>query len=69
MSRKPDVLAAAPALPATSIDFNKFHDAIAAGKTAEEAIAKADLTPAPEPEQPDPAGGATQAEPASETAE
>lgn len=38
-------IAVAPALPPTSLDFNALHDAIADGKTGEEAIAIADLTP------------------------
>lgn len=45
MARKPetsnDVLATAPVMPAASVDFNALNDAIAAGKTADEAIAAA----------------------------
>lgn len=55
MARKPDVLAVAPALPSGSVDFNAFHDAIARGATAEQAIAagagnKPEPKPAPEPD-------------------
>lgn len=51
MARKPEVLAVAPALPSGSVDFNAFHDAIAAGATAEEAAA-AGAGKQPEPETP-----------------
>lgn len=60
MAKQPEPLAVAPNMPATSIDFNALHDAVSKGKTAEEAVAAADLTPpvvaapepAPEPEVP-----------------
>lgn len=45
-------LAVAPNMPATSIDFDKLHAAVTKGQTAEEAIAAADLTPPPAPEEP-----------------
>lgn len=41
MAEKPEPIAVAPALPATSVDFNALNDAIAAGKTAAEAVAAA----------------------------
>lgn len=56
MARKPEVLAEAPPLPDRPVDFNAFHDAIAAGKSADEAIAAAIQFPvelaAPEPDLP-----------------
>lgn len=51
--------AEAPLLPPTSVDFNALHDALKAGKTADEAKAaaiiadpapKAPETPAPSPD-------------------
>lgn len=38
--------AAAPLLPPTSVDFNALHDALKAGKTADEAAAAAVLAEA-----------------------
>ena len=61
MARKP-VLAAAPVLPATSIDFDALHDAIAAGKSEADAVAASVAaqpaeTPTEAPSEPDaPAG-------------
>jgi len=56
MAKQPEPLAVAPVMPATSIDFDKFHAAVTAGKSAEEAIEKADLTPPPPPEEKSEAG-------------
>lgn len=42
---EPEVLPVAPAMPTGSVDFNALNDAIAAGKSAEEALAESDLTP------------------------
>ena len=62
MARKPEVLAVAPLLPATSVDFNAMHDAISAGATAEEAVAAATGEPLAEPLAPEPSAPADDGE-------
>lgn len=52
MARKPEVLAVAPALPTGSVDFNAFHDAIANGASAEQAVSAATRSPDSKTETP-----------------
>jgi hypothetical protein len=55
MARKPTVLAAAPTLPAATVNFNAMHAAIARGASADDAVkagVEATGAPKPEPETP-----------------
>jgi hypothetical protein len=56
MAKQPEPLAVAPNMPATSIDFDKFHAAVTAGKAPEKVIEASDLTPPPPPEEKSEAG-------------
>lgn len=59
MPRKGEVLAEAPRIAASNVDFSAMHDAIAAGKTEAEVIAAATGQPAPAPETPAPEADAS----------
>lgn len=54
MAKQPEPLAVAPNMPATSIDFNAFHAAVTAGKSAEEVIAASTLAPVADAPAPEP---------------
>lgn len=55
MAKQPEPLAVAPAMPATSIDFDAYHAAVTKGVAPDDVIAASALKPraeAPEPTEP-----------------